>query len=91
MNQNMKWALGLSESEYEMGIESESEYVLATWELCGSGAPIKGRGLEGVDDITLCDAAQVFLVEKGPLEPCGVDLSQDHLAGWRDEGRREKK
>lgn len=51
----------------------------ATWNACRAPSDVERRSLEGVDDIILSDAREIVFVKEGALEPCGVNLCQDHL------------
>lgn len=45
-----------------------------TWDSCRSTPDVKGRGLEGIDDVTLRYAGQVIIIKERAMETCFVDL-----------------
>lgn len=56
-----------------------SNISVVTWYSSGSCSDVKGRGLEGINDVVFCDAGQVIVVEKRALETSSVNFSQNHL------------
>lgn len=61
-----------------------SNISVVTWYSSGSSSDVKGRGLEGINDIVFCDAGQVIVVEKRALETSSVNFSQDHLKEMKE-------
>jgi len=62
-----------------MKIEKRLWVLSHTWDPSRASSDVQRWSLEGVHYIILCYAREIVFVKEGALEPCGVNLCQDHL------------